>query len=122
MLLSSLDIAALVACRRERLALGLVGVLAALALVALPLAASTGGAVAVGSTLLLLEALGALAGHRLLHSLGISVSPWTGWRKPIFACLAMTVVCLLTRSCPLPITCGAGALAYLAVWRMQTRP
>ncbi|HEU5115426.1 MAG TPA: hypothetical protein VFT74_01980, partial [Isosphaeraceae bacterium] len=122
LLLSSLNISALVACRRERQALGLMGAMAAGAVVLVPLMAWFGGAVAVGLTLLILEGLGAIGGFGLLQTLGVSNPVTAGLRAPVLGCLAMVPVCLLTDSWPLPVTCGLGAVTYLAVWRIQTRP
>ncbi len=122
LLLSSLNISALVACRRERQALALVGAMAAGAVVLVPVMAWFGGAVAVGGTLLILEGMGAIGGFGLLQRLGVSGSVTDGLRAPVLGCLAMVPVCLLTDSWPLPLTCGLGAITYLAVWRMQTRP
>jgi O-antigen/teichoic acid export membrane protein len=107
---------ALVACRREGLALRLIAAQSAVAVVVLPALAWRSGPWGIGWTTLGLEAAGAVAGWVLLGRLGVApragLPPWPA----LAGCFALGAACQATRQAPFVGTVVAGAVAYGGVW------
>jgi O-antigen/teichoic acid export membrane protein len=124
-LLGSWHLSALVACRRERSALGLTLGQLAVAAVALGAAAIGVGAWGVGWAMIGVEMAGVAGGWLLLRRLDVA-PPWHHFGLvPMGACVVMAAVCWSSRSWPLAAACGAGALAYgsaLGLLRFGARP
>ncbi len=111
-LASNLQQTALVACRREGLALKLVLAMAGLGVAILPALATGSGPRAVALGVLGIEAAGAVGGWIALRSLGIA-PPWHHGSAPALAgCLALAATCHAGATWPLPTVVVAGAVAY----------
>ena len=111
-LTSNVQQVALIACRREGLALRLVLGQAGLALVTLVPLAWLGGAWGVGLGVLAIEVAAAVAGWLALRSLGVAPA-WHHHVGPALAgCLTMLGVCLIGRSWPLAVVVVAAAATY----------
>lgn len=108
--------AALVACRREGQALGLLAAMAALAGATLPLAALAIGPAGVAIALVMVELAGAIGGWLLLWR-SAAAPAWHPRRSATVAgCLALTAACAIGRSWPLGLICGVSILMYGLTW------
>ncbi len=116
-LASNVQQAALIACRREGLALRLVLGMVGLGVVALPPLAMVQGAWGVGLGVLGVEMLGAIGGWLALRNLGVA-PPWHHASGPSLAgCVGLVAVCLAGRNWPLAgvVIAGAGVYGMLAL-------
>ncbi len=113
--------AALIACRREDWSLRLAFGQLAAALVLLPFSIWGAGAWGVGWVLNLVEMGGAVGGWVLLSRLKIAPGISATILRPFVGCLAMCVVCGMTKSDPLPVVVVAAAAAYGLAWRVCAR-
>jgi O-antigen/teichoic acid export membrane protein len=121
LLSDSLSQAALVACRRDREALWVVGATALLAALVIPLGLLWAGPFGAGLAALIVEVAGASAGWHFLRSNG-AVSHWThGKLAPVGGVIVMAAACRLVWHLPLPAVCAIGALAYgIGFWSCET--
>jgi O-antigen/teichoic acid export membrane protein len=108
--------AALVACRREREALRVVGAMLVLAAVIVPLGTLWAGPWGAGLAVLLVEIAGAAGGWKLLRLLGAAPSWRQGKEIPVLGSLMMAGVCWVLWPLPLWAVCLAGAAAYGLTW------
>jgi O-antigen/teichoic acid export membrane protein len=108
--------AALVACRREREALRLVGAMLIAAALVVPLATLWAGLSGAALAILAVELAGAAGGWQLLRALG-AAPHWTdGKVVPSLGTLAMAGVCWASWPLPVGVVCVAGAAAYGLTW------
>ncbi|MBX6312575.1 MAG: oligosaccharide flippase family protein [Isosphaeraceae bacterium] len=121
LLLASFDQAALVACRRETIALRLVLGLVLLALIVVPISAAWGGPAVVGLAVLAVEVAGTVAGWASLDRLGVAPCWHHEGLGAIAGSLALLIICLATPTWPLVATCLLGAIAYAATWGTMCR-
>ena len=111
-LASNVEQAALIACRREGLALRLVLAMAGLGAITLPPLAWLQGAWGVGLGVLAVEVAGAIGGWLALRSLGVA-PPWHHASGPVLVgCVGLAGVCWRGREWPLMGVVIAGAGAY----------
>jgi O-antigen/teichoic acid export membrane protein len=114
-LASNVQQAALIACRREGLALRLVMGMVGLAVVVIPPLALVYGAWGVGLGVLGVEVMGAICGWLGLRSLGVA-PPWHHASGPAFAgCGGLVAICWIGREWPLAGVVVAGAGVYWGV-------
>ena len=120
-LASNVQQAALIACRREGLALRLMMGMIALGVVALPPLAMVQGAWGVGLGVLGVEVLGAIGGWVALRSLGVA-PPWHHASGPALAgCVGLGMTCWIGRDWPLAGVVVAGVGVYGLIWGVASR-
>jgi O-antigen/teichoic acid export membrane protein len=113
-LASNVQQAALVACRREKMALRLILGMVGVGALTLPVLAIQAGPWGVGLGMLAVETGGAVAGWFALRSMAIA-PPWHHASGPsLVGCGAIGLVCWLGRGWPLATVVGGGAAAYAA--------
>jgi O-antigen/teichoic acid export membrane protein len=120
-LVSNVQQAALIACRREvwafRLILGMTG----LGVVLIPVMAVISGALGVGSAVLTVEILGVLGGWWALRRLGLAPK-WHHSIGPAAAgCVGVAGVCWIGRGWPLGGVVVAGLGIYGLIWGVVSR-
>jgi O-antigen/teichoic acid export membrane protein len=118
LLSASLSQSALIACQRERWALGQVVGMMTLALAVVPLSARWWGPLGVGWSMLAVEAAGAWMGWFALRGLGVAPRWFEAQGTAVLGCLALAAVCWLGRHGRLGVVCPAAALAYGAAWAL----
>ncbi len=116
LLVASLENVALVSCRRDGLALRMVGLMALGVLVVLPPVAGRFGLNGVASVLLMIEGLGVVIGWRFLKNLGIAPTCLRDILPILAGCLVMFAVCRFARSWPVGVVVPIGALSYAAAF------
>jgi O-antigen/teichoic acid export membrane protein len=123
-LASNVQQSALIACRREGLAMRLMLGMLVLGVVALPPLAGFQGAWGVAWGVLGVEVLGAVGGWLALRSLGVA-PPWHHASGPALAgCLGLMIVCSIGRDWPLVgvVIAGAGVYASLTFLLLRGWP
>jgi hypothetical protein len=119
-LASNIQQSALIACRREGLALRLMLGMLVLGLVALPPLARFQGAWGVAWGVLGVEVLGAVGGWLALRGLGVA-PPWHHASGPALAgCLGLLIICSIGRDWPLAGVVIAGAGVYSGLVFLMT--
>jgi O-antigen/teichoic acid export membrane protein len=118
LLAASFAQAVLVACRRERWALGHVLGMLGLAAVTIPIGLAAGGPWGVGWAVLAFEAVGAAVGWGMLARLGVAPTGATAFARIAAGCLGLVAACRLTGRAPLAFCCAAAAMSYGIVWRL----
>jgi len=114
-LASNLQQAALIACRREAVALRLVGGMAALGLALIPTLGLKFGPWGVGTAALAIEIAGAVGGWLALRRVGLAPAWHHGAGPAAAGTLALFGICRVGRDWPLGGVVIAGALAYAIV-------
>ena len=115
-LASNLQQTALIACRREKWTLALIGGMVGLGAVVIPPLAMAWGAWGVGLALLGVEVAGALGGWFALHRLGIAPAWHHASGPSVAGCVGLAAVCLVGREWPLGGVVIVGAIVYGLIW------
>jgi O-antigen/teichoic acid export membrane protein len=119
-LASNVQQAALIACRREGLAMRLMLGMVALGVVALPPLAMVQGAWGVGLGVLGVEVFGAIGGWVALRSLGVA-PPWHHASGPVLAgCVGLMIICWIGCEWPLAGVVVAGVGVYASIVFLMT--
>jgi O-antigen/teichoic acid export membrane protein len=121
MLAAAFALAALSACRHERLGLRVVLGQTAMAAVVVPAGLAIAGPSGVGWAMLAVEAAGAVGGWAMLAKLD-AAPRWTELlARPLAGSLGLIAACGVAAGADLGVTIACGAIGYALAWRFAAR-